>query len=403
MAEAGYIEQAQVQMPRRAVLRLAVLRSAIFGAALFVVGCQVVPKGPPKTVATPTENSEEPGIGLPSDASRHRVALLVPLTGPNAAVGESIANAANMAVLDTGGLKVRITTYDTALGATGAAQKAVADGNKLILGPLLAEDVRAAADVGRAAKVPVIAFSNDVSVAGDGAYLLGFTPAQSVSRVVGYARTKGLVKFAALVPVGVYGQRAQIALTNTVEATGGKLISLQTYDRSSGAIMAAITRLNKAGSVDAILIADSGRVALQAVPIIRRTGGVSTKILGTELWNTESGIGQTNVLHGAWFASVTDGFYNQLANKYRAKFGKSPFRLSSLGYDAVLLTTKIAANWKVGTSFPMKALDDQGGFSGIDGAFRFNSFGVAERALEVQQVTATGPIVVAPAPKAFGN
>ena len=40
---------------------------------------------------------------LPTDAARHRIALLVPLTGTNAGVGESIANAATMAVLDTGG------------------------------------------------------------------------------------------------------------------------------------------------------------------------------------------------------------------------------------------------------------------------------------------------------------
>jgi ABC-type branched-subunit amino acid transport system substrate-binding protein len=96
---------------------------------------------------------------LPTDVARHRVALLVPLSGENGPVGESIANAANMAVLDTGGKTIRVTTYDTNLGAMAAAQKAIADGNKLILGPLLADDVRAVSAVGRAAKVPLISFS----------------------------------------------------------------------------------------------------------------------------------------------------------------------------------------------------------------------------------------------------
>ena len=118
----------------------------------FLAACAVVPKGPPKTVDAPPVVDTGPSTQLPTDAARHRVALLVPMTGTNAGVGEAIANAANMAVLDTGGKTIRITTYDTATGATAAAQKAIAEGNKLILGPLLAEDVRAVSIVGRAAK-----------------------------------------------------------------------------------------------------------------------------------------------------------------------------------------------------------------------------------------------------------
>ena len=129
--------------------------------------------------------------GLPADETRNRVAVLVPLTGANAALGQSILNAANLALLDTGGQRIRITAYDTAAGAAAAANEALADGNGLILGPLLAEDVRAVAPVARRAGVPVIAFSNDVSVAGDGVYLMGFTPAQSIERVVAFARARG--------------------------------------------------------------------------------------------------------------------------------------------------------------------------------------------------------------------
>lgn len=378
--------------------RREVMRYLALGSLVFAAGCQVVPKGPPKGPVAPPDT---PTTGLPSDSTRHRIALLVPITGPNAGVGESIANAANMAVLDTGGQRLRVTVYDTATGAAGAAERAVAEGNKLILGPLLAEDVRAAADVGRRAKVPLISFSNDVSVAGNGTYLLGFTPAQSVIRVVGYARGKGVTKFGALVPSGIYGQRASTALGNAVQAAGGQMTSIQTYDRSTQGMLAAITRLNKSGTADAILIADSARTALQAVPSLRRGNHGKAKILGTELWNTESSLGQTPLLHGAWFASVPDALYNQLSTKYRTRFGKAPYRLASLGYDAVLLTNKVALNWKVGTAFPIKALDDRGGFTGIDGAFRFNQYGVAERALEVQQVGAGGATIVAAAPKTF--
>ncbi len=396
MAEAGHMGQGQDLSKRRGLMK-----SALFGAALLMAGCSVVPKGPPKTVDTPPDRPPVDGPALPTDTARHRIALLVPMTGPNAGVGESIANAANMAVLDTGGRRIRVTTYDTALGAASAAQKAVADGNKLILGPLLSDDVRAAAAVGRSANVPLIAFSNDVSVAGGGTYLLGFTPGQSVSRVVSYSRNRGMTRFAALLPAGLYGQRASAAFTRSVESAGGQVVSVQTYDRTAGSITAAISRMAAKPDIDAVLIADSGKVAVQAVPIIRRGVAGKAKILGTELWNNENTLARSPVMAGAWFASVSDGLYTQLAGKYRTRFGKAPFRLASLGYDSVLLTTKIAANWKVGTPFPLSALNDPGGFAGIDGAFRFVSPGVADRALEVQEIKAAGFTVISAAPKTF--
>jgi outer membrane PBP1 activator LpoA protein len=81
----------------------------------------------------------------------HRVAVLVPTTGANAGVGQSIANAANLALLDTGGGRIRLTVYDTTRGAAAAAAQAIADGNRLFLGPLLAEDVRVATPASRRA------------------------------------------------------------------------------------------------------------------------------------------------------------------------------------------------------------------------------------------------------------
>ncbi len=367
-----------------------------------VSACTVVPKGPPKTVEKPPEQPTGPVTpALPTDVARNRVALLVPMTGENAGVGESIANAANMAVLDTGGKTIRVTTYDTNLGAVAAAQKAIADGNKLILGPLLAEDVRAVASVGRAAKVPLISFSNDASVAGQGVWLLGFSPHQSISRVVSYAKAKGMTRFAGLVANGTYGQRASTSLIRAVEASGGQMITVATYDRTTVSMQAAVRKLAATTGYDAVLIGDSGRGAVQLVPLIRKSGGQTARILGTELWNNENALSQNSAMNGALFASVPDGVYNQLATKYRARFGKGSYRLSSLGYDSVLLVTKIAANWKAGSSFPVAQLSDADGFTGIDGAFRFPASGIAERALEVQQIGPGGFAIVSAAPRAF--
>lgn len=369
---------------------------------VLLAGCStVVPKGPQQAPPPPSKQTTTQPGRLPED-QRDRVAVLVPLSGAEAGIGQSIANAANMALIDSGGQGVRLTMYDTATGAAFAAQKALAEGNKLILGPLLSDDVRAVAPIAAAQHVPLVAFSNDVTVAGNGVYLLGFTPTESVDRVISYAKERGLGRLAALVPNGVYGRRASNAMLRAAEQAGATVVSMQSYDRSPASLATAIKRLGDPKGYDALLIADSGRIALVAAPLVRKSGS-GAKLLGTELWNTEPQLAASKLMSGAWFAAVSDGLYSQFAAKYRARFGKGPYRLSSLGYDSVLLAVRISADWKAGTDFPQGRLSDKGGFSGVDGAFRFDHDGIAERMLEVKQIGAGGVTVVSPAPQGFGD
>ena len=377
-------------------------RLGAIGLSLLLAACStVVPRGPAvappvaKPVAKPTTQT-----GLPEDVERHRIALLVPLSGPNAAVGQSIADAAAMALADTGGKALRITNYDTAQGAEAAARKALADGNKLFLGPLLSDDVRAVAGPAEAAGVPVISFSNDSAAVGDDVWLLGFSPAQSIDRVVRFAKSKGLTRFAGLIPPGTYGRNASSMLIRTAEAAGGSVAAMQSYQRSPTSIATAIQTISKE-KFDAVLIADSGRIAVTSAPLIRKAGGAGVRILGTELWNAEPSLNNSPVLAGAWFASVDDTLFKQFSTRYRTRYGRTPYRLGSLGYDAVLLTVRIAKDWKLGSAFPVDALADDGGFSGVDGAFRFSHGHIAERALAVHQIGPGGGTIVSPAPSGF--
>lgn len=391
MASAALAPQAA-----RSLAKLAML----FAIAVAMTAC--VPRArrpaPLKTEPVPVAVEPERPSRLPADETRNRVAVLVPLTGSNAALGQSILNAANLALLDTGGQRIRITAYDTANGAVPAANEALAEGSGLILGPLLADDVRAVAPLARRAGVPVIAFSNDTSVAGDGVYLMGITPAQSIRRVVAYARAQGVSRFGALVPASVYGERASQAMTAAVEGAGGRLVGVQTF--TPGAAAAAAARLNGQGQYDAVLIADGPRVALQAAPTIRQRSP-QPHLMATELWASEANIGTSPALRGTLFAAPSDGLFNQFRTRYRARYRTNPFRLASLGYDSVLLTVRVAADWPVGRPFPERALRGADGFSGVDGAFRFGRDGLADRALEVREVTATGTNVVSPAARGF--
>lgn len=374
---------------RRTVLALS--------AMALLAGCKIIPKGqPPVTPPEPVDTSS-----LPKDGNRHRVALLVPLSGSRADVGQSIANATTQALLDTNAQNLRITTYDTANGVNAAAKSAIADGNRLILGPLDADEVAAVAAAARPARVPMITFGNDPAVAAGDVFVMGTVPANSLGRTVNLARSRGMTRFALLQPEGDSGRRLQQAYASAVQAAGGSLVQTQTYTRGNTSIISAAQRLKTRGGFDAVLVADGARAAAQAAQQLKRVGAASPRILGLDSWSGESVVGTTPTLRGAWYSAVSDTRFKQFADGYQSRFGTRPYRVATLGYDSVLLTIRIARDWRPGTTFPIARLRDSGGFLGLDGPFRFGANGVVERALEVREARAGGMSIVSPAPERF--
>lgn len=403
-------------------------------ALALVSACATTPvdEAPPPPPPPVEQEAADPNIEIDAPPERNRVALLVPTSGPNARVGRSLANAANMALLDLGGGDIELEVYDTAVnGPERAAQRAAEDGAQVFLGPLMSENVRAIRAYARSRNIPIISYSNDAEVAGNGVYIMGFQPSQSIARVVSFARSRGIDRFAALVPSGTYGRRASDAFLSSVNESGGRVTAIETYERKRSALPASVRRLTdfeartaraaQGGvvradgtvapveerlapvSFETLMIADGGAIASEFLQSLQRYGAGPGKVryLGTELWNADRRIANARGLQGSWYASVPDARFNQFASRYRSKFGGAPSRLSSLAYDSVLLVQGQAANWALGDPFPIRSLSDPDGFVGLDGIFRFGANGVAQRGLEVQEVGPGGAKVVSPAPKAF--
>ena len=114
--------------------------------------------------------------------------------GQPGVIGKSLKQAAELALFERDNPNLQLIVKDdkgTPEGAKAAAEDAVKGGaTARSLGPLFAKSVAAVAPVARQAGVPVIAFSNDRQVAGNGVYLLSFQPAPEVERVVAYAASR---------------------------------------------------------------------------------------------------------------------------------------------------------------------------------------------------------------------
>ncbi|MXO90228.1 penicillin-binding protein activator [Pontixanthobacter aquaemixtae] len=378
----------------------------VVGATILLAGCQLVPKAPTSSTEPPPTTGPTPeptATGLPSDETRHRIALLVPLTGDNGAVGNAIANATTMALLDTNASNLRITTYDTGKGARNAARSAVSDGNKLILGPLMASNVPQVLAEARPANIPLISYSNDTSVAGPDVFVMGHVPSQSIDRTVGYARQNGASNFAAIIPDGEYGKRAEAALSAAILESGGTLVATERFSRGNTSIVSASQRLRQRGGFDTVLIADGARLSALAAGELKPGGNGNTQLLGTELLSGESSVTRNSAMRGTWFSAVSDARFKRFSDSYKGRFGSNPYRIATLGYDSVLLTLRVAQDWTPGRSFPLSRLRNDDGFLGLDGVFRFQRSGVIERAMEVRQVQDGKVVIVSPAPTKFGG
>ncbi|RIV88840.1 penicillin-binding protein activator [Aurantiacibacter zhengii] len=378
---------------------------AMATGSLLLAACQVIPgaEAPRPDAGGPVV--EQPRVPdqavLPDDEGRHRVALLVPMSGSNADVGQSIANATTMALLDTGAENLRITTYDTSAGAGAAASRAINDGNRLILGPLQRDNVGPVLAQARPDDVPLITFSNDTTVARSDVFVMGHIPEQSVVRTINFAIDQGASRFAILAPRGDYGNRTTAAAEQVIMARGGTVVDVQRYDRGNTSIISAADRLSTAGGFDTVLIADNARLAAMAAPRLKNAGDSLPSIIGTELWSRQDTLLSAGAMRGAWFSAVPDDRYRQFANSYESRFGEQPYRIATLGYDAVLLTLRLTRDWRPGTDLPAGLLTTDGGFLGLDGPIRFQTNGVGERAMEVRQIGNGAFTVVDPAPSGF--
>ncbi len=327
-----------------------------------------------------------------------RVALLVPLTGKGAALGRAMVNAAQLAVFDVSAGGFELMPRDTGVNAVQAmrATKAViASGAQFIIGPLFASDVAAVRPVVHGASLNMLALSTDVSLAEEGAYVMGFAPAPQVERVVAYAAAQGLQKFAALVPSNPYGKLVTKAFEEAVKKQGAELVAIEKVDNL--AFLAT-----KKDLIDALFLPFGGQDLRRIVAQLEKAGFDKDKIklLGTGLWDEDSLTEGLPFLVGGWFATAEPQARGRFINSYQETYGEIPPRLATLAYDATALAAVLA---KSGRGFDRKSLSNKTGFAGLDGVFRLKLNGQVERALAISENTSFGNKIIDSAPTSFTN
>jgi len=355
----------------------------------------------------PPPQAAAPPMGQPL-ATGPVVAIILPLgaQGNAGAVAQSLRNAAELAVSEAGQAPITLVVKDdggTSQGAKAAAEAAVNEGARIILGPLFAHSVGAAAQVARSRGIPIIAFSTDTNVATRGVYLLSFLPQSDVDRIVKFTVSQGRRSFIALLPENAYGSVAEAALQQSAASSGARIVGIERYTTDKARLAEAVRRVSaSAGMADAVFIPDAADHVPAVVQQLAAAGVDLKKVrpIGTGLWD-DARLFADPQMDGAQFAGADSTGWRSFSERYRTRFGTDPVRMSTLSYDAVSLVSAIVRA-RGADGLTEEALLNPSGFNGVDGIFRFRSDGTNERGLAVMEIKAGGVQVVSPPPRSFG-
>jgi len=387
------------------------------GAGWLLAGCSTGGFGSADASAPQTSlatSQSQAGAAATLSGATVKVGLVLPFGkgGDAGKIAAGLKQAAELALFDVNGASIALIPKDsrgTAEGAAAAAREAIAAGAELIIGPLFAQEVQGVATVAQQANVPVVAFSSDRSVAGNGVYLLSFLAGEDVNRVVSYASAGGRHSFAALIPQTPYGAVVEKVFHTAVLKAGGRVALIEHYAVDANAVADPVNRLKSAfvsakaagTPIDALLLPGGQDVLPIVAPMLpyNAIDTKSVKLLGTGGWDYPA-VSNEAALIGGWFAGPDPAGWADFSGRYAKSYGTQPVRLASLGYDAVTLALALAAN-PAGQRFTSEKLTRSSGFAGVDGLFRLRPDGTCERGLAILEVAKFGTHAIDAAPSAF--
>ncbi|MGL5784406.1 MAG: penicillin-binding protein activator [Alphaproteobacteria bacterium] len=322
-----------------------------------------------------------------------KVGLLLPLSGPHQQLGKAFQQAAELSLFEGEGatniVLIPRDTQGTQQGAQQAILSCLQEGVQGFIGPLFAFEVKAVQPFLKQVQKPLLTFSTDTSLLGDGIFTLGFLPIPQIRRILEAAHQEGLKKIAAILPKGNYGKLMTEEIQKTafqhqlsVDVVGyydPKRMGndLQAREELQG-IMDALGR----DAFQAILIPEGGKSLEKILTLFSQAKfSVSSPIfLGTGQWEQGRMLALPYLEQAKIAAPDLEG-YELFRKRFSNVYGGAPCpRIATLAYDAVTLIKTLE---KLPGHFSKENLLGASGFHGIDGVFKFLPKGQIERRLSI--------------------
>ncbi len=342
------------------------------------------------------------------------VALLVPAGSGQASdelLARSLQNAARLAISDLGGVKIDLRVYNTSAQpgqAQAMAIKAADEGAKIILGPVFAQEANAVGVAMAARGINVLSFSNNTDIAGGNVFVLGPTFDNSARRLANYAVSAGKSRIMVVHDRNTAGDLGRAAIQRGVQAAGGSVVAVGSYELSQQGIASAIPSIAqtaKTAGANALFLTADSATALPLVSQLLADNGLSSataQMIGLTRWDIPAAALALPGVQGGWFALPDPALYNQFQGRYQTAFSEAPHPIAGLAYDGIAAIGALVKQGKT-NALSAQALTQGAGFVGVNGIFRLRTDGTNERGLAIAQVRNNSFAIISPAPRSFAG
>ena len=352
-----------------------------------------------------------------------RAAVLLPLSGPAQKIGVDIRRGAELAIFTLDNPNIDLTFHDTSQDVAGAVTAAIEQKADLIIGPLFSKNARKARPLAAMANMPILTFSNDSTVAGQGVWLIGQTPEKDIETVLTKALSeikpidedaRALPNLVIIAQDNDYGTRITQSAISLLRNQGGATADLlvinddvlmdekslrQSIKNLTGWLPPSSTGERKLPKYDMVLLAGHDAFSLRVAPVLSWYDLDPEQVLfiGPSSWNNAAILQEPSLKNG-WFADVPQDNQNRFQQIWKDHFNEPASKPAILAFDAIALASTLDHD---DSQMMIANLTQDQGFSGFSGMFRFHQDGTNTRLLEIRQINDQDTGVVFPAARRF--
>ena len=274
-------------------------------------------------------------------------------------------------------VQVSIADYDLNEGVEVIMERVIKNNTDIILGPMLSDDTRSVAAFAIKYSIPVLSFSNDVSIITPNTYVFGHSPLQQTERIIQYLSKKDIRNFILLLPENRKAIHLKKIVTDMLVQKGLVLVKVEHYiqtpedvARAVSDIAETVDRLNdnpENTSKPAIYLFDEP----ENIPLI-------FDVLRQNFLDTKAVVCGENKIDIEYLKPINITFTGSLNNLDTEKFNKN-FQVNNLNFwDKMAFDLGLITGYALSsTSFSRKdfldKLNNSQGFNAMGGIVAFDN------------------------------
>jgi branched-chain amino acid transport system substrate-binding protein len=276
-----------------------------------------------------------------------KVALLLPLSGEKEALGQSLLEAAHMALTDA---NQPITLYpidtnkrDNLLEDIRTLQPTI------ILGPVFGQETKEIA-TRIPQSIPLFTLSNDPDLLNKGIFVMGFSPFQEATFLLDFALKKGHKRFAVLLPETPLGHALEETCKEFFEDKEESALHVLFYSTKEDTCLDTISNwVHQLNTFEPdVLFVPNGSVLTQKLVATLKFKDLHyrrIRFLGSSMWDKAS-VFKDSSLRGLWVASNRTKALHHFYKRFQSTFQETGNALGALLYDAVRFIASSNAHTK---------------------------------------------------------